>query len=613
MKETKQEAAEDVSAPTAKDGLIEVSFPSEEVGALVREASANTETASNVSNKKPRRPGKSFFGKLKLPSIPDAAKRLLSSPLKWFSKLPGKTIRICSYAAIFAVVVLIAVLLVTSPSKPSNQKIAAAGDFNESAPASQPVSSGDPSALAPQQNPLSPEPLPTLTPVPSPAPLVFGAVLQKGDTSELVITIQSRLMDLGYMDKDEPTSLYGPITQTSVELFQRVNELEINGCVDEAAYNLLLSDSAKKYSVSIGVEGTDVEELQKRLVELGYLSSSTGYFGTETETAVKRFQERNNLTADGTVGEKTREMLYSEDAAANVLTSGEASGLIQSYQERLKKLGYLTTTPDGKFGPDTTVAVKRFQERNGLIADGHIGPQTAGLLMSSEAQGNAVQFGMRGSDVEKIQARLKELKYLGSVTGYFGSGTQSAVEAFQKRNGLSVDGKIGPATMAVLLSPGAKAAAKTSNPTKTQTPSQPAKTPPPPTTGGSSDPAVITGANADSFVSVALSKLGARYVRGGKGPNSFDCSGLVYWCLNQAGVKQSYMTSTAWRSNTKYQKIEKLSDVQKGDVLCFHGHVGIALGDGRMVDASSTQGKVRITSLSQSYWQKEFICAYRIF
>ena len=125
----------------------------------------------------------------------------------------------------------------------------------------------------------------------------------------------------------------------------------------------------------------------------------------------------------------------------------------------------------------------------------------------------------------------------------------------------------------------------------------------------------------ERLIDVAESKLGCKYVRGAKGPNSFDCSGFVYWCLNQAGVKQSYMTSIAWRSCTKYKKITSMSDIKRGDILVFSdtsmatGHVGIYLGSGKMIDASSGAGKVRITStvLSGSYWPSHFLMAFRIF
>ena len=50
--------------------------------------------------------------------------------------------------------------------------------------------------------------------------------------------------------------------------------------------------------------------------ELGYLGKATGYYGTETVDAVKRFQERNDLGVDGKTGEMTLALIYSADAKA---------------------------------------------------------------------------------------------------------------------------------------------------------------------------------------------------------------------------------------------------------------------------------------------------------
>jgi len=62
-------------------------------------------------------------------------------------------------------------------------------------------------------------------------------------------------------------------------------------------------------------EGTEVENLQRRLQELGYYSGAIdGKFFDETLIAVRAFQEANGLAADGIVGEKTREALYSGNA-----------------------------------------------------------------------------------------------------------------------------------------------------------------------------------------------------------------------------------------------------------------------------------------------------------
>ena len=455
----------------------------------------------------------------------------------------------------------------------------------------------------------TPTPRPSATPVPTPTPVM----LVKGTTGAQVIAVQERLMELGYMDYDEPTEYYGSITKGAVEVFQRRHGLTVDGAIGEETYDRLMREDALPYMVTVGDEGTDVEELQKRLVELDYMKKATCYFGDETAAAVKEFQERNDLDVDGMIGMQTREMLYSEEAIAKSLTYGEKSDDVLKYQKRLYKLAYLTTEPDGTFGRDTLAAVKLFQELNGLIADGHIGPQTKNMLMSSDAQANALTIGMSGDTVKSVQKLLKKLNYLDSADGYFGSGTEAAVRAFQKRNGLSVDGKVGRQTLTALRSGSAKAAAS-DTPAAT---SGPSSTPKPSSTSSPSNN-VSNGASADRFVEIALGKLGCPYRTGAKGPSRFDCSGFVYWCLNQAGVKQGYMTSKTWRSVTKYKKLSSMSDIRKGDVIVFKmssskGHVGIAISDSMMVDASSGQGEVVRRSFKTDYWRKYFYCAYRIF
>ena len=123
------------------------------------------------------------------------------------------------------------------------------------------------------------------------------------------------------------------------------------------------------------------------------------------------------------------------------------------------------------------------------------------------------------------------------------------------------------------------------------------------------------------MIDIAESKLGSKYVSGAKGSNTFDCSGFVYYCLKNSGVSVSYMTSIKWRTTSKFDRINSLRDCKRGDILVFsgstmsQGHVGIYLGNGKMIDASSSAGEVRTTStvLSGSYWPAHFLMGYRVF
>lgn len=473
-------------------------------------------------------------------------------------------------------------------------------------------------------------PVPEVTQDPAEATNYLGGrMLKKGDTDALILTVQSSLMELGYMDPDEPTDYFGNQTQDAIITFQKHNNLLPDGIVGEVTYALLVSGQAHEYVMQEGDEGDDVKEVQDRLYELAYLdkNSRTGTFGEKTAAAVRSFQSANNLKVDGKVGAKTLNTLYSGDVVSNSYKAGDSDDAIISYQKRLQKLGYLASdyACTGKMDSKTVSAIKTFQEANGLVRDGCLGPATMEQIDSKDAVHYAMRLGMSGSAIRAAQQKLYKLGYIRSsqITGYYGETTVEAVKSFQKRNGISQNGEINAKTLEKLESEKAKAAATAAvKKTATPKPSGGSKTTPKPSgSSGSSSGSSSSSKGVERFIEIAESKIGCRYVRGAKGPNQFDCSGFVYWCLNQAGVRQGYMTSIIWRSCSKYKRINSMSSLERGDVLVFvgssmaTGHVGIYLGNGKMIDASSSDGHVRITSsniLKSKYWQEHFLMAYRI-
>ena len=454
--------------------------------------------------------------------------------------------------------------------------------------------------------------------------------LRIGVRHEIVKKLQQRLMDLGFMDNDEPTDYYGEMTQMAVKHFQRQNELPVDGIVGNTTWDAIMAEDAKYYAVAKGTQGDDIQRIQQRLYELGYLASAdlvTGNFGDSTEAAVLKLQEVNGLDQDGKVGQRTVNLLYSDEIRPNFLAYGEKSDVVLECQKRLKELGYLTTTPDGAYGEDTVVAVKQFQARNDQVVDGYLGPSTRIALNSSDARANGLMLGESGDAVTKVQQLLNKHGYLvsGNVTGYYGEATERAIKNFQSRNGLTSDGLVGVQTMAKLTSDnvrrpaagstggtGGSTGGHTGGNTGGNTGGTGGNTGG--STGGNTAPPVSkpVGQGASALISVASSKLGSPYVWGAKGPNSFDCSGFVYWCLNQVGVNQSYLTSSGWRNVGRYTKITNFNDIQAGDIVVVRGHVGIAAGGGTVIDASSSNGRVVHRSLSQ-WWANNFICAWRIF
>ncbi|HIX52057.1 MAG TPA: peptidoglycan-binding protein [Candidatus Lachnoclostridium stercoripullorum] len=480
--------------------------------------------------------------------------------------------------------------------------------------------------------PMSPDgPLfPDLTDVEEEDPI--PDYLRVGTEHPIVAALQERLMELGFMDNDEPTEYYGEVTANAVKHFQRQNGLAEDGVIGQDTLMAILSPDAKYYAVSKGVKGDDIQQIQGRLYELGYLASAdqvTGYFGDSTEQAVLKLQQMNGLKEDGKVGRQTMNLLYSDEIKPNMLEYGEKSEVVLACQERLRDLGYMTSEPDGTYGNDTTIAVRRFQSRNDLVVDGYLGPSTRVALDSPSAVPNGLSLGDEDATVKRVQELLNKYGYLvaGNVTGYYGEITENAVKSFQRQNGLTADGMVGVQTMSKLTGDNVRRAPANSGGSSSggssgSSSSGRGSSGGSSSGGGSSSSsggssggggAVISDSSGVSrLISVARSKIGSPYVWGAKGPNSFDCSGFVYWCLNQSGVKQSYLTSSGWRSVGRYQKITSFGDLRAGDIVVVSGHVGICSGSGSVIDASSSHGRVVERSLS-SWWRSNFICGWRIF
>lgn len=468
--------------------------------------------------------------------------------------------------------------------------------------------------------------------------------LRVGEEHPVVTVLQERLMELGFMDSDEPTPYFGTQTERAVKIFQRQHSLTQDGVVGSSTYDAIMSPDAKYYAAQKGDEGDDIVQIQTRLYDLGYLASSdqlTGSFGDATESAVLKLQEVNNLSQDGKVGQQTLNLLYSDEIKANFIALGEKSDVVLAAQEKLKSLGYLLSDPDGAYGQETVDAVKQFQARNDQVVDGYLGPGTRVALDSPDAKPMGLRLGDENNNVSKVQELLSKYGYLHSanITGYYGEVTEKAVKSFQEQNGLANDGTVGAMTMAKLTGNNVKKAPKQNsnsssqnNQTSTSRPSSGGNTPaagnsggnttvagntapaaaPSGPSGASGGSAVSTSGGVSSLLAVAQSKLGCPYVWGAKGPNSFDCSGFVYWCLNQVGVNQSYITSAGWRSVGRYTRINNFSDIRAGDIVVVSGHVGIAAGGGMVIDASSSNGRVVYHELG-SWWASRFICAWRIF
>ena len=121
---------------------------------------------------------------------------------------------------------------------------------------------------------------------------------------------------------------------------------------------------------------------------------------------------------------------------------------------------------------------------------------------------------------------------------------------------------------------------------------------------------------AAQLIAKAEQYLGTPYVWGGYSPSGFDCSGFVSYVVNNCGAGFSFgrLTAESWRQQCS---IISASQTRPGDLIFFQGtyntsgasHVGIYLGDGKMIHCSNP---VKISSINTAYWQQHFYCYGRI-
>ena len=123
----------------------------------------------------------------------------------------------------------------------------------------------------------------------------------------------------------------------------------------------------------------------------------------------------------------------------------------------------------------------------------------------------------------------------------------------------------------------------------------------------------------ESFISVLRAQLGKPYVYGNSGPNSFDCSGLVYYCLRQVGVNVDRLSAAGYSEYPSWQRIDGMGNLRRGDLMFFWNdahnhitHVAVCLGGNQLIHASSSAGSVVVSNYN-SWYQSHFAWGKRVF
>jgi cell wall-associated NlpC family hydrolase len=148
----------------------------------------------------------------------------------------------------------------------------------------------------------------------------------------------------------------------------------------------------------------------------------------------------------------------------------------------------------------------------------------------------------------------------------------------------------------------------------------PIPTPPPPDAAPPADPGILAappegippgdvappGATpeggapeAATVIQAALSRIGSPYSWGASGPSQFDCSGLVMWSFQQAGISLPHSSQALAQGGQPVS----MDQMQPGDLVTYYSdasHVGIYIGDGMMVHASTYGTPVRVAPVDNA-------------
>ncbi|MGQ4538097.1 C40 family peptidase [Dermabacteraceae bacterium P7074] len=378
-----------------------------------------------------------------------------------------------------------------------------------------------------------------------------------------------------------------------------------------------------------GARSSAVRSLQEKLNNHGASLQVDGIFGSGTYRAVRSFQSSNSLMVDGVVGKNTWSALengkqivkstpapvpearQAESPAAETprLRRGHVSAHVRTLQEKLNNYG-ASLYVDGAFGSATYRAVRSFQSANNLMVDGVVGPNTWSALENGkqiaastpapapapaprqetapaspsvqQMEDSSIKLGDRGEAVITVQELLIKTGVSLRVDGSFGPNTESAIKAFQRREGLRVDGIVGDSTMKRLKNPTKRAENKSAS------------------RGSERDTAPADDANGLAIVETAKQYIGVPYLWGGTTPRGFDCSGLVQYVYAKHGIKTPRVSSQQVYAG----KIIPRSEARPGDLVAFtkngYGHIGIYAGDGMIIDAPYSGRTVTLRKIWRS-------------
>lgn len=244
--------------------------------------------------------------------------------------------------------------------------------------------------------------------------------MEKGTLGDAVLALQESLAAQGYLAR-EADGVFGSTTEKALRLFQRDRGLAVTGEPDAATTAALASDGPARRGGGVlfapGNLGAEVVELQKMLAAAGYRAGEVdGAYGPALTKAVQDFQRDHELEVIGAVDEATWALLMG--VRPDELSRGAVKGMRERRQQAIRaKATVKKPSGETKATAKKGDGFKQTKERIGL------------------------KQGAKGKVVRELQSRLIQHGYpVGVVDEHFGAGTERALRAWQKAQGVTVTG-----------------------------------------------------------------------------------------------------------------------------------------------------------------------------
>ncbi|MFC4322754.1 C40 family peptidase [Litchfieldia salsa] len=313
--------------------------------------------------------------------------------------------------------------------------------------------------------------------------------------------------------------------------------------------NFFDTESTLRY----GHTGHSVRILQLELMKINfYFEQIDGYYGPNTQEAVRKFQQAHKLNIDGVAGSETLSVLNDvlTKPKPEILSIGDEGPEVEQLQTRLQRLGYYHGPIDGIFGKLTEKSVLSYQEKHKLDLTATATDETTHHLLK-----NKNVKGIRINTIASASKRQGESNSTSTMSvTTSNSNSQAQEKPVPKEQNYSVDSTI---------------------------------------------------------ISVAIQHVGTPYVWGGSSPGGFDCSGFLKYVFSQKNVNIPRTVNEIWNIGTSVEKLSVGDLVFFQTYTKGPSHAGIYIGDGKFIHSESSRG-VTVTNMSMSYWQDRYLGAKRI-